>query len=68
MHTEQETIQTVLLNVLLNNDGATTEELKNALIHAGLIKPTSNTMDNTIRAGMIALQKRFAKQFVVIGK
>jgi hypothetical protein len=66
MHTEQETIQTVLLNVMLNNDGATTEELKNALIHAGLIKPTTNTMDNTIRAGMIALQRRFAKQFNII--
>lgn len=63
MHTEQETIQTVLLNVMLNNGGATTEELKNALIHAQLIKPTTNTMANTIRAGMIALRRRFKKQF-----
>tara|TARA_R100001015_G_C4632922_1_gene197157 strand:- start:2045 stop:2416 length:372 start_codon:yes stop_codon:yes gene_type:complete len=63
MHTEQETIQTVLLNVMLNNDGATTEELKNALIHAQLIKPTEESMHNTIRAGMIALRRRFKKQF-----
>ena len=63
MHTETETIQTVLLNVILNNNGATTEELKNSLIHAQLIKPTTNSMNNTIRAGCIALRRRFKKQF-----
>ena len=63
MHTKQETIQTVLLNVMLNNNGATTEELKNALIHAQLIKPTTDSMANTIRAGCIALRRRFKKQF-----
>jgi len=65
MHTEKETIQTVLLNVMLNNGGATTEELKNALIHAQLIKPTEQSMANTIRAGMIALDRRFKKQFKI---
>ena len=63
MHTERETIQTVLLNVILNNNGATTEELKNALIHAQLIKPTTNSMANTVRAGCIALSRSFKKQF-----
>ena len=61
MYSETETMQTVVLNVLLNNDEVSYEEFKNALIHAGLIQPTENSMVNTIRAIMISLNRFFLK-------
>lgn len=64
MYSETETMQTVVLNVLLNNDEVSYEEFKNALIHAGLIKPTENSMVNTIRAIMISLNRFFLKHDV----
>jgi hypothetical protein len=59
MHTEQETIQTVILNVLLKHQEVTYEDFKNSLIHASLIKPTTNSMVNTIRAHLISLNRYF---------
>ena len=61
MHTKQETRETVLLNLLLNNDGVTTEELKNGMIFAGVLEPTDNSMINFIRASMVSLARRFRK-------
>lgn len=59
MHTQQETIQTVILNVLLKHQEVTYEDFKNSLIHASLIKPTTNSMVNTIRAHLISLNRYF---------
>ena len=62
MYSEQETMQTVILNILLNHERVTNEDCKNALLHANLIKPTTNDMNNTIRALFISL-KRFFKEY-----
>ena len=61
MHTKQETRETVLLNLLLNNDAITIEELKNGMIFAGVLEPTDESMMNFIRASMISLSRRFKK-------
>ena len=61
MHTKQETRETVLLNLLLSNDGITTEEIKNGMIFAGVLEPTEESMVNFIRASLISLSKRFKK-------
>tara|TARA_R100001086_G_scaffold68607_2_gene32488 strand:- start:2339 stop:2707 length:369 start_codon:yes stop_codon:yes gene_type:complete len=64
MFSETETMQTVVLNVLLNNNEVSYEEFKNALIHASLIKPTEESMMNTIRAILISLNRFFLKHHV----
>ena len=61
MHTKQETQETVVLNILLNNDEVTFEEIKNGMIFAGVLKQTEESMINFIRAIMISLQRRFKK-------
>jgi len=66
MHTKQETQETVVLNILLNNDAVTIEEIKNGMIFSGVLEPTEETMINFIRAIMISLQKRFSKWAIVL--
>lgn len=66
MYSEQETMQTVVLNVLLNHEEVTYEDCKNALIHASLIKPTTNTMNNTVRALFISLTRYFKEHNIVL--
>tara|TARA_R100001015_G_C4593886_1_gene149202 strand:+ start:542 stop:910 length:369 start_codon:yes stop_codon:yes gene_type:complete len=61
MYSKTETMQTVVLNVLLNNEEVAVEEFKNALIHAGLVKQTDEPMINTIRALLISLNKFFKR-------
>ena len=61
MHTKQETRETVLLNLLLSNDGITREEIKNGMIFAGVLEPTDESMVNFIRASLISLSRRFKK-------
>jgi len=61
MHTKQETREVVLLNILLNNDEVTIEELKNGMIFAGVLEPTDESMINFIRASLISLARRFKK-------
>lgn len=64
MYSKTETMQTVVLNVLLNNKDVTIEEFKNALIHAGLVKQTDEPMINTVRALLISLNKFFKRHDV----
>ena len=64
MYSKTETMQTVVLNVLLNNEEVSIEEFKNALIHAGLVKQTDEPMINTIRALLISLNKFFKRHNV----
>ena len=61
MHTNQETQETVVLNILLNNDEVTFEEIKNGMIFAGVLNQTEESMINFIRAILISLQRRFKK-------
>jgi hypothetical protein len=61
MYSKTETMQTVVLNVLLNNKEVTSEEFKNALIHAGLVEKTDEPMINAIRALLIGLNKFFKR-------
>tara|TARA_A200000159_G_scaffold164803_1_gene196406 strand:+ start:6265 stop:6633 length:369 start_codon:yes stop_codon:yes gene_type:complete len=61
MYSKTETMQTVVLNVLLNNEEVTIEEFKSALIHAGLVKQTDEPMINAIRALLISLNKFFKR-------
>jgi len=61
MYSKTETMQTVVLNVLLNNEEVTIEDFKNALIHAGLVKQTDEPMINTVRALLISLNKFFKR-------
>tara|TARA_R100000700_G_C3178949_1_gene154998 strand:- start:5598 stop:5966 length:369 start_codon:yes stop_codon:yes gene_type:complete len=64
MYSKTETMQTVVLNVLLNNRDVKIAEFKNALIHAGLVKQTDEAMINTIRALLISLNKFFKRHNV----
>lgn len=64
MYSKTETMQTVVLNVLLNNEEVSIEEFKNALIHAGLVKQTDEPMINTVRALLISLNKFFKRHDV----
>ena len=64
MYSKTETMQTIVLNVLLTNKEVTIEEFKNALIHAGLVKQTDEPMINTIRALLISLNKFFKRHNV----
>ena len=64
MYSKTETMQTVVLNVLLNNDQVSIEAFKGALIHAGLVKQTDEPMINTIRALLISLNKFFKRHNV----
>ena len=64
MYSKTETMQTVVLNVLLNNEEVSIEEFKNALIHAGLVKQTDEPMINTVRALLISLNKFFKRHSV----
>ena len=64
MYSKTETMQTVVLNVLLNNEEVSIEEFKNALIHAGLVKQTDEPMINTVRALLISLNKFFKRHNV----
>lgn len=61
MHTKQETTQTVMLNLILRNDGITTEEIKNGMVFAGVWKETPQAMNNAIRALVISLNRYFKK-------
>jgi hypothetical protein len=61
MHTLQETKETVIMNILLNNKDTTIEELKNGLIFAGVIQPTDESLTNSIRASILSLSNRFNK-------
>lgn len=61
MHTKQETRETIILNLLLNNDGITLEEIKNGMIFAGVLNPTNESMSNSIRATIMSLNRRFEK-------
>ena len=64
MYSKTETMQTVVLNVLLNNDQVSIEAFKGALIHAGLVKQTDEPMINTVRALLISLNKFFKRHNV----
>ena len=68
MYSKTETMQTVVLNVLLNNEDVTIEEFKNALIHAGLVKQTDEPMINMVRALLISLNKFFKRHNIQLYK
>ena len=68
MYSKTETMQTVVLNVLLNNEEVSIEEFKNALIHAGLVKQTDEPMINMVRALLIGLNKFFKRHNVQLYK
>ena len=61
MHSKQETVQTVFMNIVLQNDGVSIEEIKNGLVFAGVWKETDNSMINSIRAIAISLNRWFEK-------
>lgn len=67
MHSEQETRETVLMNLLLANSELTPEDIKSGMVFAGVLEPTEENLNNFIRAIIISINRRFTElgiQFV----